>query len=97
MALQAARGFGDLGTVWQEVGAAHSRPDLVAAGTELVKEVPGLTHDIAIAMKRSTVHMNGSIYGAAATGSPNPPCHPYVGTDLPCFLVQSPTLLSPRV
>eukprot|EP01047_Picozoa_sp_COSAG01_P112480 COSAG01_NODE_41233_length_454_cov_0.726761_2_plen_95_part_01 len=63
--LEFARGALELGPVWQEIGAAAGRPDIVAAGTELLAEVAPLSTDIHAAMSASTVH------GRAIT------CHPY--------------------
>ena len=53
------RGCIDLGPVWQEIGAAHKRPDLVAVGKALLAEVPSLRADIETAMNRSRI--NGGI------------------------------------
>jgi hypothetical protein len=63
--LEFVRGALELGPVWQEIGAAAGRPDIVAAGTELLAEVAPLSADIHAAMSASTVH------GQAIT------CHPY--------------------
>ena len=70
--LEAWRGFRDLGAVWSELGAAHGRPDLAAAGRELEAEAPLLKRDVTEAMLKSVVNATGTT-GAGV-------CHPYAIT-----------------
>lgn len=73
--LEAWRGFRDLGAVWSELGATHSRSDLTAVGAALEKEAPLILEDVNTAMARSIVR--GDPSGAA-------PCHPYVAGEETC-------------
>ena len=86
--LEFLRGCIDLGPVWQEIGAAHGRPDLVAVGKALLAEVPSLRADIEAAMNRSLVDGGGIASdkvindSSTETSVPVTPsadvCHPYV-------------------
>jgi hypothetical protein len=52
---EAARGFRDLGSVWQRIGD----PALRSHGAMLEKEGAALLRDLAVAMERSTLHVDG--------------------------------------
>ena len=71
--LEAWRGFRDIGAVWCQLGTAHARDDLVAAGTELTNEVAPLMSDILVAIDRSTVPAGDRLV-----------CHPYVAGERAC-------------
>ena len=77
--LEAWRGFRDLGAVWSELGAAHGRPDLAAAGRELEAEAPLLKRDVTEAMLKSVVNATGTT-GTTGAGV----CHPYVAGEGAC-------------
>ena len=78
--LEAWRGFRDIGAVWQEIGTAYSRPDIVAVGESLAAEAPQMLLDVKHAMRLSVVPPNSSSDAEA-------PCHPYVAGEESCSLM----------
>ena len=71
VAAEMARGFGELGAVWVEIGTAAGRSDVVAEGHRMLNE-SGMVHaDLLTSMARSTIpSVNGSANGVA--------CRPHV-------------------
>jgi len=57
---EAARGFGDLGRVWQHVGTTTQSPDLANWGQKLVSESKAMEKDIQTAIRRSLLQVEGS-------------------------------------
>eukprot|EP01052_Picozoa_sp_SAG31_P021328 SAG31_NODE_1644_length_7652_cov_2.702502_3_plen_148_part_00 len=67
--LCATGAFRDLGAVWQKMGKAHGRVDIVANGTALQKEAELLHIDLINSMKASQVVDNSSLVKT---------CNPYI-------------------
>jgi len=69
---EAARGFHDLGTVWQRIGKAQGDPVLTDYGARLVAEGAQLEKDVARAFARSVVEVDGHRVVPAIAGAKQP-------------------------
>ena len=65
---EAARGFRDLGLVWQRIGD----PVLRARGVQLEQESKSLQRDLDVAMQRSTLHVDGETALPTIAGAKEP-------------------------
>lgn len=65
---EAARGFRDLGRVWQRIGDAVLR----ARGAQLEEESKSLERDLNVAMQRSTLHVDGETVLPTIAGAKEP-------------------------
>jgi hypothetical protein len=77
---EAARGFRDLGKVWQRLGAQSGDGKLAAWGTHLVDEATALRKDIDTAIARSLLQVDGQTVLPAIAGVKEP-FHIAVGHD----------------
>lgn len=70
---EAARGFHDLGGVWQRLGQERHDPGLEARGVTLVREADSLERDIQQAITRSLLSDSDPVCLPAIAGAPEPP------------------------
>jgi hypothetical protein len=69
---EAARGFGDLGKVWERIGTTTKNQELEAWGRRLVSESQALEKDIQTAIGRSLLEVQGSACLPAIAGVKEP-------------------------
>ena len=69
---EAARGFRDLGRVWQALGARNGDAALTARGTRLLAEAAALRKDIDTAIERSLIVGNGETILPSIAGAKEP-------------------------
>ena len=69
---EAARGFADLGRVWQRVGTATRNQELASWGQRLRAEAGALEKDIQIAIGRSLLQVQGAVCLPAIAGVKEP-------------------------
>ena len=69
---EAARGFGELGPVWERIGTMTKRPELESWGQRLVSESKALQKDIRMAIGRSMLKSDASACLPAIAGVKEP-------------------------
>jgi len=69
---EAARGFGDLGRVWERIGTMTKQPELANWGQRLVSESKALEKDTQTAIHRSLLQTEGSVCLPAIAGVKEP-------------------------
>jgi hypothetical protein len=69
---EAARGFRDLGRVWETIGKQNNNADLTSWGQKLQRESQDLEHDIQTAISRSTLSLDGERILPAIAGVKEP-------------------------
>ena len=69
---EAARGFRDLGRVWEKIGRQTGNAELVAWGERLVQEAASLRKDIDIAISRSLLTVDGETILPSIAGVKEP-------------------------
>ena len=77
---EAARGFRDLGRVWEAIGRKRNNPEILAWGEKLVRESDGLRRDLQTAIARSTINVDGETVLPAIAGATEP-AHTVVARD----------------
>jgi len=70
---EAARGFGDLGAVWERSGLRRQQPELAAHGRELRREGKELGVDLQVAVGRSLLTDTSPVCLPAIAGAKEPP------------------------
>jgi len=70
---EAARGFGDLGAVWERSGLRRQSPELAAHGRELRREGKELGVDLQVAVGRSLLTDTSPVCLPAIAGAKEPP------------------------
>jgi hypothetical protein len=70
---EAARGFRDLGRVWEAVGRDTGNAELTAWGRRLVREAEALRKDVALAISRSLLEVDGRTVLPAVAGAKEHP------------------------
>lgn len=69
---EAARGFRDLGKVWETIGVQNGDESLVAWGRKLIDEARALRHDIDTSIGKSTLGIDGRSVLPAIAGVAEP-------------------------
>ncbi len=69
---EAARGFRDLGRVWERIGTQTGNAELAAWGKRLVREAAGLRADTETAISRSLLHYEGETILPSIAGVKEP-------------------------